>query len=63
MVDKRCAELQKQADTVQAGVNELIRNHALAVQEFTSRGIVLNVPKIEVGEVTPFQAAKGDESQ
>jgi hypothetical protein len=63
MVDKRGAELQKQADTVQAGVNELIRNHALAVQEFTKRGVVLNVPKIEVGEVTPFQAAKENDCQ
>jgi hypothetical protein len=52
-VDKRGAELQKQADNVQASINELIKSHALAVQEFTSRGVVLNAPKIEFGEKKP----------
>ena len=50
-MDKRGNELRKQADDVEAGIDELIKNHALAVQEFTSRGVVLNMPKIEVGTV------------
>jgi hypothetical protein len=62
-LDKRGAKLQKQADTIQASINELSKSHALAVQEFTSRGVVLNVPKIEVGKVTPFQAAKENDCQ
>lgn len=50
-MDKRGVELRKQVDDVEASINELIKNHALAVQEFTSRGIVLNTPKIEAGKV------------
>jgi hypothetical protein len=62
-MDKYGAKMQKQTDTVQASINELAKNHALAVQEFTKRGIILNIPKIEYGKVTPFQTVKGEESQ
>jgi len=50
-MDKRGVELQRQADKVQAGVDELVKSLALAVQEFTSRNIILNTPKIEAGTV------------
>ena len=50
-MDKRGVELQRQADNVQAGVDELVKSHALAVQEFTSRNIILNIPKVEAGTV------------